>query len=116
MAWSICTIGEGSILLAQSALTSDVRLGLHTVVMPNATLTHDDIAEDFATICAGVSARGGVTIGAGPYIGMDASIREAVLAGPDSKIGMGACVLTDVPAGEVWAGVPAKSLPKVAQW
>jgi sugar O-acyltransferase (sialic acid O-acetyltransferase NeuD family) len=115
MASSTCTIGAGSILLAQSALTADVRLGRHVVVMPNATLTHDDVVEDFATICAGVSVGGSVTIGAAAYIGMNASIRERVLVGPDSTIGMGACVLTDIPAGEVWAGVPAKSVSKVTQ-
>jgi sugar O-acyltransferase (sialic acid O-acetyltransferase NeuD family) len=108
-----CSIGAGSILLPQSALTADVRLGRHVVVMPNATLTHDDVVEDFATVCAGVSLGGSVTIGVAAYIGMNASVRERVLVGPDSTIGMGACVLTDVPAGEVWAGVPARSLTKV---
>jgi sugar O-acyltransferase (sialic acid O-acetyltransferase NeuD family) len=109
-----CSIGEGSIGLAQSALTADVRLGRHVVVMPNATLTHDDVLEDFATVCAGVSLGGGVTVGAASYIGMNASVRERVVVGPDSTIGMGACVLVDVPAGEVWVGVPARSLSKVS--
>jgi sugar O-acyltransferase (sialic acid O-acetyltransferase NeuD family) len=111
-----CTIGAGNIVLAQSALTADVRLGRHVVVMPNVTLTHDDVLEDFATICAGVTLGGSVTIGAAAYIGMNASVRERVLVGPDSTIGMGACVLTDVAAGEVWAGVPARSLPRVSPW
>jgi sugar O-acyltransferase (sialic acid O-acetyltransferase NeuD family) len=113
---STCSVGAGSIVLAQSALTADVRLGRHVVVMPNATLTHDDVLEDFATVCAGVSLGGSVTIGAAAYVGMNVSVRERVLVGADSTIGMGACVLTDVPAGEVWAGVPARSLTKVTPW
>jgi sugar O-acyltransferase (sialic acid O-acetyltransferase NeuD family) len=111
-----CSIGAGSILLAQSALTTDVRLGRHVVVMPNATLTHDNVLEDFATICAGVSLGGSVTIGAAAYIGMNASVRERVIVGPDSTVGMAACVLNDIPAGEVWAGVPARSLTRVSSW
>jgi sugar O-acyltransferase (sialic acid O-acetyltransferase NeuD family) len=111
-----CSIGAGSILLAHSVLTADVRLGRHVVVMPNATLTHDNVLEDFTTICAGVSLGGNVTIGSSAYIGMNASIRERVFVGADSTIGMGASVLTDVPAGEVWAGVPARNLTKVNQW
>jgi sugar O-acyltransferase (sialic acid O-acetyltransferase NeuD family) len=111
-----CSIGAGSILLAQSALTTDVRLARHVVVMPNATLTHDNVLEDFATICAGVSLGGSVTIGAAAYIGMNASVRERVIVGPDSTVGMAACVLNDIPAGEVWAGVPARSLTRVSPW
>jgi len=30
--------------------------------------------------------------------------------GPAALVGMGAVVLNDVPAGEVWAGVPARAL------
>jgi sugar O-acyltransferase (sialic acid O-acetyltransferase NeuD family) len=111
-----CMIGAGSIVLAQSALTADVRLGRHVVVMPNVTLTHDDVVEEFATICAGVSLGGNVTIGEEAYVGMNASARERVIIGPGSTIGMGACVVNDVPAGEVWAGVPARSLTKVSPW
>ena len=111
-----CSIGAGSILLAQSALTADVRLGRHVVVMPNATLTHDNVLEDFATVGAGVCLGGSVTIGAAAYVGMNASVRERVMVGPDSTIGMGACVLNDIPAGEVWGGVPARSLTRVSPW
>jgi sugar O-acyltransferase (sialic acid O-acetyltransferase NeuD family) len=111
-----CSIGAGSILLAQTVLTAHVRIGHHVVVMPNATLTHDNVVEDFGTVCAGVSLGGNVLIGAAAYIGMNASVRERTMVGPDATVGMGACVLADIPAGEVWAGVPAKSLTKVAPW
>jgi len=105
-----CRVGAGSILLAHVALTADVTIGSHVVVMPNVTLTHDDRLEDFATVTAGVSLGGSVVIGEGAYIGMNASVRQGVHVGADSTIGMGAAVLADVPAGQVWVGVPARPI------
>jgi sugar O-acyltransferase (sialic acid O-acetyltransferase NeuD family) len=105
-----CFVGVGSVLLAQVAITADARVGRHVVAMPNATLTHDDSIGDFATLCAGVSLAGRVTVGEGAYIGANASVRQRVRVGIDSTLGMGASLLTDLPDGEVWAGVPARAL------
>ncbi|RPF26088.1 acetyltransferase [Georgenia muralis] len=105
-----CTIGAGSVVLAQVAITADVRVGRHVVLMPNASLTHDDVLDDFATVCAGASLGGSVTVREGAYVGMNVCLREHVEIGPGATIGMGAVVLGDVPAGQVWAGVPAGPL------
>jgi len=103
-------VGIGSILLDGVAVTADVTIGRHVVVMPNSTLTHDGVLEDFATLAAGVSLGGNVHVREAAYVGMNAAVRQGVVIGDEATVGMGAVVLQDVPRGQTWAGVPARAL------
>jgi sugar O-acyltransferase (sialic acid O-acetyltransferase NeuD family) len=103
-------IGPGCVLLACVVLTSGVRIGSHVRIMPHVTLTHDDIVEDFATLASGVCLGGGVRISQCAYVGAGALIRENRTVGASALVGMGAVVTVDIPAHEVWAGVPARRL------
>lgn len=103
-------VGRGSILLAGVVATAQVAVADHVVCMPAVVLTHDDRVESFATLCAGVVLGGNVTVGRAAYVGMAASVREGRTIGVGSTIGMGAAVVSDVPDGETWAGVPARRL------
>ncbi len=103
-------VGAGSIVLDGTVVTADAALGRHVVVMPNCTITHDDVLGDFSTLAAGVSLGGGVRVGEGAYVGMNASVRQEVRIGEWTTVGMGAVVLDDVPDAQIWAGVPARPL------
>ena len=107
-----CTVGPGSVLLAGAVLTADVTVGSHVAVMPQVVLTHDDRIGDHVTVASGVRLGGGAVLAPGAYVGAGALVREGVTVGAGSLIGMGSVVLHDVPAGEVWAGNPARFLRK----
>jgi sugar O-acyltransferase (sialic acid O-acetyltransferase NeuD family) len=107
---SSCLVGPGSVLLACTVLTAAVRVGAHVAVMPHVTLTHDDEVGDFATLASRAALGGAVRIGCCAYIGAAATIGEQRTVGEFALIGMGAVVTKDVPAREVWAGVPARYL------
>lgn len=106
-------IGPGSVLLAGVVATTAVRIGAHVVVMPGAVLTHDDTVADYATLGAGVRLAGGVRVEQGAYVGAGVLVREDRSIGAWALVGMGAVVTGDVPAAEVWAGVPARFLRRV---
>jgi len=103
-------VGPGSILLDSVVVTADARIGRHVVVMPNSTITHDVVLEDFSTLAAGVSLGGSVRIREAAYLGMNSSVRQGVTVGAGATVGMAAAVLSDVPDQQTWAGVPARRL------
>ena len=102
-----CAVGVGSILLAGVTLTASVTVGRHVVCMPRVVLTHDDVVEDFATLCAGVVLGGSVVVGQRAYLGMASSVRERTQVGPDRVLAMGAVAIGDLTMGQMACGVPA---------
>jgi len=78
--------------------------------MPHVLITHDDDIAEGVTFAGAASLGGFVSVGECAYLGQRCSIRERLSIGARAVVGMGAVVLQDVPAGEVWAGVPARRI------
>ena len=103
-------LGPGTVFLAGVVVTAPLRIGAHVVVMPHVLITHDDDIADGVTLAGGVSLGGAVAVGECAYLGQRAVVREMLSIGAAAVVGMGSVVLQDVPAGEVWAGVPARRI------
>jgi sugar O-acyltransferase (sialic acid O-acetyltransferase NeuD family) len=103
-------LGAGTILLACAVITAPQRVGRFVVAMPHVLLTHDDAVADGVTLAGHAALAGNVRVGESAYIGSGALVRQNLTIGAGALVGMGSVVLKDVPAGETWAGSPARPL------
>lgn len=101
-------IGDGSQILAMSAVCTGVKLGEATIVNTGASVDHDCIIDDGAHIAPGATLAGEVTVEKFAFIGAGATILPRIRIGAHAIIGAGAVVTRDVAAGETVIGNPAR--------
>ena len=103
-------IGPGSVVCDGAIIRNGVRIGDHCIVNSGSVIDHDCTVEDFCSIGPGAVLCGGVHLLNGVLVGAGACVKEGLAIEKGSLLGMGSVVLQNVPAGEVWAGVPARFL------
>lgn len=86
------------------------RIGANTWLMKHTHVGHDAWIGDNCELAPGVVVGGHVTLGHRVRIGVNACVRPGITIGEGARIGCGAVVVKNVPAGEVWAGNPARQL------
>ncbi|CCH70773.1 Acetyltransferases (The isoleucine patch superfamily) [Phycicoccus elongatus Lp2] len=98
--------GEGAVVCAGVAVSTNVRLGRHVHLNPNVTVGHDAVLSDFVSVNPGAVISGEVVLGTAALVGASATLLQNLWIGKGALIGAGAVVTRNVPAGVVVKGVP----------
>ncbi len=107
-------LGAGVLIWPNATVTVSARLGRHTHLNVGASVSHDVLAGDFVTVGPGARVCGAVVLEDDAWIGAGAVVLPRVRVGVGAVVGAGAVVRRDVAAGDVVAGVPARSLGPAA--
>lgn len=103
-----CSIGEGSLIYAGTAIALNAKVGDHVYISFNCSVGHDSVLEDYCSVYPGTNISGKVSVRESCEIGTGARIIQGLEIGEGSIIGAGAVVLHDIQGNCVSVGVPAK--------
>lgn len=98
----------GSVVCGGVQVSTNVQLGRHVHLNPNATVGHDAILGDFVSVNPAATVSGEVHVETGTLLGAASIVLQGLTVGARALVGSAACVVRDVPAGATVKGVPAR--------
>lgn len=102
-------VGQGSVVFAQSCISTQVQVGQHASINLACTLSHDTVLGDCVSLGPGVHLCGGVRIGHDCELGAGVNVIPSVQIESGVTVGAGAVVTRPLPAGVTAVGVPARA-------
>ena len=103
-------IGQGVLVCAGVAITTDVVIGDFVHINQNCTVGHDVRIGNFTTLSPAVNISGNVTTGSRVFLGAGAIVIEGLHIADDARLGAGALVIRDIANAGVYVGVPARCI------
>lgn len=103
-------IGEGSFIGAYSILTTNIKIGKHSILNRGNQIGHDSIIGDYFSAMPGAIVSGNVILGESVYMGTNSSIREKIQVCSNVTIGSNATVIKNIIIGGTYVGVPVKKI------
>jgi len=103
-------IGEGSFIGAYSILTTNIKIGKHSILNRGNQIGHDSIIGDYFSAMPGAIVSGNVILGESVYMGTNSSIKEKIQVCSNVTIGSNATVIKNIIIGGTYVGVPSKKI------
>mgnify|MGYP003654830529 FL=1 len=103
-------IGEGSFIGAYSIITTNVKLGKHTLLNRGNHIGHDSTIGDYFSAMPGAIVSGNVTIGNNVYMGTNSTIKEKINVTDNVTIGLNSGIIKDINQEGIYVGTPAKKI------
>ena len=103
-------VAPGALLMAGVVVSNGCTLGEGVLMGTRASVDHDTVVADHASLAPAATTGGDVAIGTGSAVLLGASVVHGVTLGAHTVVGAGAVVLDDLPDRVVAVGVPARVL------
>lgn len=104
------TVGQGTQILAMSAVCANVKLGQAVIINTSASVDHDCVIHDGVHVGPGAHLAGEIHVQKQSFIGAGAILLPGLRIGRGAVIGAGAVVTEDVASNQTVVGNPARPL------
>lgn len=108
-------LGEGSFIGPYSIITTNVKIGKHSILNRGNHIGHDTIIGDYFSAMPGAIISGNVQIGNRVYFGTNSSAIEKLKICNDVIIGANGVVVKNIDKNGTYVGVPVKKLNYVIE-
>jgi sugar O-acyltransferase (sialic acid O-acetyltransferase NeuD family) len=106
-------IGVGSIICANSILTTNIQIGAGSQINLACVIGHDVILGEFVTLSPAVNLMGGCSIGNASTVFTGSTILPRIEVKQGSVVGAGSVVTKDIEARTLVVGNPARVVRKI---
>jgi sugar O-acyltransferase (sialic acid O-acetyltransferase NeuD family) len=106
--------GDNCFILEDNTVQPYVTIGNDVTLWSGNHIGHDSVIEDHCFIASHVVVSGRVRIGERSFVGVNATLRNAITLAPATLVGAGAVVMKDTRPGGVYMPERAKLFPKAS--
>lgn len=104
------SLGPGTVVFANAVVNAYAKVDEGAILNTGCSVDHDCVLGSCVHISPGARLAGAVSVGAGSWIGIGASVRQMITIGANVVIGAGAAVVCDIADNMIASGVPARAV------